>query len=391
MPLSRRRFIALAAAASLALGTPKLALASADDQAVGGQFFGQTSFGISDAEGAPFWSAFKTLGSAEVLGFPTSRRFSWLGRPTQVFQRALLQYEPLEKRIVVLNVMDLLHDHGRDEWLNQARSVPRQLPPDFDRASAWPDVVAARQALLAAEPKLRAAYLAVGDPIARYGLPTSAVEDHGSHLAVRLQRGVLQLWKQDTAWARAGDVTEALVGDLARDAGLFGPPNGPAFVVEDAWKPAPPAAPEPAAPSQPGVSRPGDIGPSERWVDVNLERQWLTLVEGDTPTFGTGVTTGKSGFPTPRGTFRIFARVFNETMDSLSTGIPRSAAEGYYLKDIFFTQYFASGGYALHSNYWQPASVFGARPTSHGCVGMRQADAQVVWGFAGIGTKVYVH
>ena len=390
MPLSRRRFVALAAAAPLALTAPRLASAADDYEAVGGHFFGQTSFGISDAEGVPFWSTLKSLGGAEAIGFPTSRRFTWQGRPTQLFQRAVLQYEPLEKRVMVLNVMDLLHDAGRDEWLHRARTVPRQLAPGFDQGKDWPAVVAARQALLEVQPGLRERYFSVADPVTRYGLPTSAVEDMGSHYAARLQRAVLQLWKEDTPWAKAGDVTEALVGDVARDTGLFGPPDGPTFKAEAAWEPAPPP-PEPPKPVLPPVIRPPTVGPGERWVDVNVGRQWLTLMEGDTPVYGAGVTTGKAGFPTPSGTFRIFSRVFNETMDSLSTGIPRNAPEGYYLKDIFFTQYFAGGGYALHSNYWQPASVFGVRPTSHGCVGMRQADAEVVWRFSGIGTKVHVH
>ena len=390
MPHSRRHFLAAVAAAIGSLALPRLAAASDDYEAVGGHFFGQTSFGISDVDGAPFWSTLKALGGAEAIGFPTSRRFTWLGRPTQLFQRALLQYEPLEKRIVVLNVMDLLHDRGRDEWLYRARTVPRQLPPDFDRGKDWPAVVEARQALLDAQPRLREAYFAVRDPITRYGLPTSSVEDLGGHYAVRLQRAVLQLWKQDTAWAKAGDVTEALVGDIARDAGLFGPPDGPNFKAEAAWQPAPPP-PEPPKPVVPPVIRPPTVGPGERWVDVAIGRQWLTLMEGEAPVYGAPVTTGKAGFPTPRGTFRIFSRVFNETMDSLTTGIPRNSPEGYFLKDIFFTQYFADGGYALHTNYWQPASVFGMRPTSHGCVGMRQADAQVVWNFAGIGTKVHIH
>ena len=390
MPLSRRRFVALAAVAPLALAAPRAAFAADDYEAVGGHFFGQTSFGINDADGAPFWSTLKALGGAEAVGFPTSRRFTWLGRPTQLFQRALMQYEPFEKRIVVLNVMDLLHNAGRDEWLHRARSVPRQLGPDFDKGKDWPAVVATRQALLEAQPALREAYFKVADPITRYGLPTSAIEELGNHFAIRLQRGVLQLWKEDTAWAKAGEVTEALVGDIARDVGLFGSPEGPNFKPETAWEPAPPP-PEPPRPVLPTVVRPPSVGPGERWIDVDVARQWLTLMQGDTPVHGHGVTTGKAGFPTPRGTFRIFWRVLNETMDSLSTGIPRNAPEGYYLKDILYTQYFADGGYALHSNYWQPASVFGARPTSHGCVGMRQADAQVVWSFAGIGTKVHIH
>jgi lipoprotein-anchoring transpeptidase ErfK/SrfK len=210
---------------------------------------------------------------------------------------------------------------------------------------------------------------------------------------VRLQRGVLQLWKEDTDWAAAGTVTAALSGELARDAGLFkalGATQGDAFAPEVAWapKPAPPAPPKPVAPP---ISRPAWIGPTQRWVDVNLSRQWAIAAEGDQVVHAAPCTTGKAGFQTPTGTFQIFSRVFNETMDSATIGIPRGSAEGYYLKDIFFTQYFADGGIALHTNYWQPANVFGSYPTSHGCVGLRYADAQFLWTFATFGTPVYIH
>src|SRR5205814_1367661 len=133
-----------------------------------------------------------------------------------------------------------------------------------------------------------------------------------------------------------------------------------------------PAPPPPPAPVYPTVVRPATVGPGERWIDVNLSRNWVTALEGDTPVRQIPATTGKSGFDTPTGTYQIYSRVFNETMDSLTIGIPRNAAEGYYLKDIYYTQYFADGGIALHSNYWQPTSVFGSYATSHGCVGMRQ-------------------
>ncbi len=77
-------------------------------------------------------------------------------------------------------------------------------------------------------------------------------------------------------------------------------------------------------------------------------------------------------------------------MDSLTIGLPRDAPEGYYIKDILFTQYFDWQGDALHLNYWQPASVFGRQPTSHGCVGLRYADAEFFWNFLSLGSRVVI-
>jgi lipoprotein-anchoring transpeptidase ErfK/SrfK len=397
----RRALFVFCFFASAFLPLSAQAAAPPEYETVGGYFFGQTGghegagFNISDADNLGFWAAFREYGGAEQLGFPVSRRFLWRGRPTQVFQRAVLQYEPLEKRVVSINVLDLLHDVGRDQWLRQARTVPPPVAIPNEKGKSWDEIVAGRQALLESEPALRDAYFAVPDPVAVYGLPTSRVEDFGTHVAIRLQRGVLQLWKQDVPWAQAGTVTAALVGEIARDAGLFD--TGPKDVtLKDAFKPEVAPAPKPAptpppAPAAPTVTRPASVGAGERWVDVNLSRQWATAMQGDAPVRGIPVTTGKGSFPTPVGTFTIFSRVFNETMDSLTIGIPRGAPEGYYLRDIYYTQYFADGGFALHTNYWQPGSVFGSYPTSHGCVGMRQADAEFLWSFATFGTKVHVH
>jgi lipoprotein-anchoring transpeptidase ErfK/SrfK len=397
----RRYLLILSFALSSFLPLTAHAAAPPEYETVGGYFFGQasgqegTGFNISDADNLGFWATFREMGGAEQLGFPVSRRFLWNGRPTQVFQRAVLQYEPLEKRVVALNVLDVMHAAGRDTWLRTLRSVPVHTAMPDEKGKSWEEVVAGRQALLDAQPALRDAYFAAVDPVTVYGLPTSGVEDFGTHYAIRLQRGVLQLWKQDVPWASAGTVTAGLVGEMARDAGLFelGQKD---VTLKDAFKPevAPPpkpAPPPPPKPVAPAVARPANIGAGERWIDVNLSRQWVTAMQGDTPVRGIPATTGKPGFGTPVGTFTIFSRVFNETMDSATTGIPRNSAEGYYLKDIYYTQYFADGGYALHTNYWQPGSVFGAYPTSHGCVGMRQADAQFLWEFATFGTKVHVH
>jgi hypothetical protein len=128
-----------------------------------------------------------------------------------------------------------------------------------------------------------------------------------------------------------------------------------------------------------------------RWIDVDISSQTARAMIGDRVVYTAPVTTGRPGWETPRGTFRINRRVVNKTMDSSTIGIPRDAPGGYYLRNVLYTQFFNNVGDALHYNYWMPDSVFGRTPTSHGCVGMRLADARYFWDFASIGTPVRIH
>jgi len=132
------------------------------------------------------------------------------------------------------------------------------------------------------------------------------------------------------------------------------------------------------------------FAPDERWITVNLTTQRAIAFVGAQPVHLALVTTGAPGWETPTGDFRIYVRIENETMDSLTIGIPRDDSWGYYLENVYFTQYFV-GGIALHYNYWRSDSYFGNVPSSHGCVGMRYDDAKFFWDFATIGTRVVVH
>ncbi len=148
--------------------------------------------------------------------------------------------------------------------------------------------------------------------------------------------------------------------------------------------------PEPTATPVPEPQPPGIPGPEvqgERWISVDLSRQTATAWIGETPIYTALVTTGKDGWDTPVGTWYINARVESETMTSAAIG-----AEDYYvLEDVSYTQYFTTAGHALHENYWRDASYFGNVRSSHGCVGMRYADALFFWNFAKYGTRVVVH
>ena len=126
-----------------------------------------------------------------------------------------------------------------------------------------------------------------------------------------------------------------------------------------------------------------------RWVDANLtEPVMVTAYDGDTPVYSALAVKGASAFQTPQGVYRILRRVQNETMDSQTIGIPRTSPNGYYLKDVLYTQYFTGDGAALHYNYWRSNWGYAG---SHGCLGMDFDDSKFFWEFAGVGTVVYVH
>ena len=150
--------------------------------------------------------------------------------------------------------------------------------------------------------------------------------------------------------------------------------------------PLPAETPEQSATAPDPPAIPGPQVQGERWIDVDLERHSATAMIADKPLYTALATTGKEGWETPRGTFRIMVRVPDETMTSVSIG-----AEEYYVLDhVLYTQYFTDRGHALHLNYWRPDDYFGRVRSSHGCVGLRLADAEFFWNFASVGTRVTI-
>ena len=135
-----------------------------------------------------------------------------------------------------------------------------------------------------------------------------------------------------------------------------------------------------------------DFGGEEKWIDVNLSEQTARAMVGERAVHVAAATSGAPGFETPRGTRYIEpdGRVVLERMTASQAGYDPSQAR-YDVERVLFTQYFDRQGNALHLNYWRPDSMFGATPTSHGCVGLRLHDAQYFWLFAQPGTRVEIH
>jgi hypothetical protein len=112
---------------------------------------------------------------------------------------------------------------------------------------------------------------------------------------------------------------------------------------------------------------PPEVGPHERWLDIDLDEQVLVAYEGPRPVYATMISSGRYKHRTPTGTYRITRKVAERTMNSMS-----DSDELYSVDKVPWTAYFAEG-YALHAAFWH--SGFG-RTRSHGCVNLAPGDAR---------------
>ncbi len=199
--------------------------AAAPSQSSGCLWFTQTAnnqggFAVCDDGAARFRSAYERFGLQQI-GYPISQRYTQDGFITQAFQKGIMQWRADTGTVALVNIFDDLHRRGVDQTLLERRQTPLPLPDGWDGRANSTVITRNRQALLNSRPALRSTYFASPDPLTFFGLPTSEIEDMGNHYAIRLQRAVLQEWKETVPWARAGQVTIANGGDIAKELGLI--------------------------------------------------------------------------------------------------------------------------------------------------------------------------
>ncbi|MBN1955749.1 MAG: L,D-transpeptidase [Anaerolineae bacterium] len=103
----------------------------------------------------------------------------------------------------------------------------------------------------------------------------------------------------------------------------------------------------------------------EKWIEIDLTKQWMTCFEGETVVFETPVSSGVGGL-TPRGEYRVLAKRHAQRM----------VGADYDLPGVPFPVYFTPSGIAIHGTYWH--NDYG-RPHSHGCINVPDAAAQWVF------------
>jgi hypothetical protein len=123
-------------------------------------------------------------------------------------------------------------------------------------------------------------------------------------------------------------------------------------------------------------------GNGERWIEVDLSSQYLIAWEGDVSIYETYVSTGREGFETPPGSYRILVKLEKQTMEGVLGG------EYYNVPDVPWVQYFTNFGHAIHGAYWH--NNFGY-VMSHGCVNLPMDFAEWLYTWTSIGTRVEIH
>lgn len=88
-------------------------------------------------------------------------------------------------------------------------------------------------------------------------------------------------------------------------------------------------------------------------------------------------STGNPDTPTPAGEYEIGRKIDNKVY----------IGADYYLPNVKWNMEFLPS-YYIHTAYWH--NDFGVRTHSHGCVNLREADAQELYQYAQPGTPVHV-
>jgi len=120
--------------------------------------------------------------------------------------------------------------------------------------------------------------------------------------------------------------------------------------------------------------RPDEVPEGERWIHVDLSEQVVVAYEGDDPVFATLASTGKPGYETPTGTWRIQRKYVSTTMRG-----PDEQKGTYTVSEVPWTMFYDKA-YALHGAYWH--AEFGT-VRSHGCTNLPPADARWLFVWAG--------
>lgn len=115
---------------------------------------------------------------------------------------------------------------------------------------------------------------------------------------------------------------------------------------------------------------------SEKWIEVDISDQKLYGWEGDRKVHDFPISSGRPGYDTVQGEFRIWRKVRSQTY----RGGSKARGDYYYLPNVPYSLFFYEA-YAIHGAYWH--NDFGIKRRSSGCVNLSIPNAEKIYNWAG--------
>lgn len=133
----------------------------------------------------------------------------------------------------------------------------------------------------------------------------------------------------------------------------------------------------------------GETTDDNKRIEIDLSSQKLYAYDGDSLVYNFTISSGKPWWATPTGEFRTWIKLRYQRM----RGGSRALGTYYDLPNVPHIMYFYNDkvpqwrGYGIHGAYWH--NNFG-NPMSHGCVNVKLMEAEALYNWAGVGTRVTI-
>lgn len=115
---------------------------------------------------------------------------------------------------------------------------------------------------------------------------------------------------------------------------------------------------------------------TEKWIEVDISDQKLYAWEGNRKIYDFPTSSGRPGYDTVQGEFRVWRKVRSQTY----RGGSKARGDYYYLPNVPYSLFFHEA-YAIHGAYWH--NDFGIKRRSSGCVNLSIPNAEKIYNWAG--------
>ena len=181
---------------------------------------------------------------------------------------------------------------------------------------------------------------------------------------------------------RVATVAVALI--VLSAGGVVPEAHSEAPVAAPTWTPvSPPPTQAPTPTVTPVPTNPDKRNPTGALIEVSIAKQRLTAWRDGRVVYRFIISTGREGYETPPGHYKILEKYENRWSRKWSVWMPYAMRwyQGYFIHQL---------PHKDGSSYNIGASKLG-KPDSHGCVRVDVGDAETLFRWTKIGTPVWVH